>query len=92
MSIKKDDWRLFNQEKYLKNIPLKKVRFIQKDNDHDHTHCTFCWDKFSENNGDLHMGYSTLDERYWICEVCYQDFREMFQWTVINQSTDESEK
>lgn len=84
MGIEPDDWRLFDQEKYLKNKTLSKVEFIKKDEDHDHTHCAFCWAKFSEYEGDLHVGYSTLDNMHWICETCFEDFKDMFHWTVKN--------
>lgn len=48
----------------------------------DHDHCAFCWDKFAEFDGCLHIGYSTENRFYWICETCFADFKEMFQWRV----------
>ncbi len=83
MGIEIDDWRLFDQEKYLKDKALKKVKFIKKNEDQDHTHCVFCWAKFSEYDGDLHIGYSTLDNMHWICEKCFEDFKDMFHWVVV---------
>ena len=39
-------------------------------------------DKISEYDGDLHEGYCTKDEKCWICEKCFNDFKEMFDWKV----------
>jgi hypothetical protein len=30
----------------------------------------------------LHEGYTTDDAYYWICAICFEDFRDMFGWTV----------
>ena len=32
---------------------------------------------------DLHAGYCTEDEYWWICEACFHDFQDMFQWKVV---------
>ena len=48
----------------------------------DHDHCAFCWDKFAEYDGCLHEGFCTVDGSDWICEVCFNDFRERFGWKV----------
>jgi hypothetical protein len=76
------DWRLQGQEEYLTSVVLVKKRYRKYREDWDHDHCEFCWQKFSESPGDLHEGYATEDEYRWICETCYQDFREQFRWTV----------
>jgi hypothetical protein len=76
------DWRLQGQEEYLTGIVLVKKRYRKYREDWDHDHCEFCWQKFSESPGDLHVGYTTEDEYRWICETCYQDFREQFRWTL----------
>ena len=31
-------------------------------------------------------GYCAEDESVWICPGCYRDFREKFQWTVLEES------
>lgn len=76
------DWRIVNQEKYLSDVTLVKAKFARLDDENDHTHCAFCWEKFSERPGDLHIGYATLDGYYWICECCFDDFEEQFHWTI----------
>jgi hypothetical protein len=51
----------------------------------DHDHCAFCWAKFMvEDRPDvLHEGYATADDAHWICEPCFQDFRERFHWQLM---------
>jgi len=79
----KDDWRRQGQEKYLKG-----VNFVFKDYQPyrigwDHDHCEFCGAKFSLNGDDLKKGYSTEDSYRWICGDCFNDFKEEFNWQVI---------
>jgi len=79
------DWRLQGQEEYLTGVRLRKKRYRKRSEDWEHDHCEFCWRKFSERPGDLNEGYATEDEYRWICENCYEDFKEQFQWTVIEE-------
>ena len=80
---KKDDWRLNGQENYLldKTLYLRKRQSLRKESDHDH--CEFCQARFSDYHDDLHEGYSTEDNHYWICPECYNDFKDMFKWNSI---------
>lgn len=48
----------------------------------DHDHCAFCWAKFADYDDCLHEGYSTEKREDWICEACFTDFRDRFQWRV----------
>jgi len=75
-----DDWRLRGQDTYLKHIKLLKLNYSKRKTKTDHDHCEFCWKKFTDEN-DLH-GYTTEDHYRWICEECYNDFKELFQWQV----------
>lgn len=75
--INKNDWRLTNQDNYLKNVKLIKSKYTLKVG---HEHCAFCWYKFKQ---DSDIGYCTLDKYHWICECCYNDFEEMFNWELI---------
>ena len=38
--------------------------------------------KFSESDGDLRSGYSTADGKFWICDECFNDFKEMLEKEV----------
>ncbi len=82
--IEETDWRLLNQKEFLLNAKLKKTEYTKPSDKWDHDHCVFCWDKFSENEEDLQQGYCTLDKKYWVCEECYNDFKEMFNFTVVD--------
>ncbi len=81
--LENNDWRLLNQKDYLMNKKLMKTNYTKRSEKWDHDHCAFCWDKFSERKEDLTQGYCTLDKKYWICEECFNDFKEMFKFTVI---------
>ena len=76
-----NDWRLKNQQKYL-NVPLVWKHYKAPRPSWDHDHCSFCWEKFSDNIPDtLSEGYATGDAYYWVCKECYEDFKDMFdQW------------
>ena len=74
-----NDWRLTNQFNYLFKKQLVKCKFEQ-DGNQDHEHCSFCWEKFGNNM--LQEGYCTEDRYYWVCSQCYDDFKEMFEWTI----------
>ena len=78
-----NDWRLSNQMDYLYRATLKKAVFKQTATN-DHEHCEFCMDKFGECDDLLKSGYCTLDKYYWICEECFQDFQEQFEWRLTN--------
>lgn len=78
----KNDWRLLNQEDYLMNAKLIKSEYMKPSEKWDHDHCAFCWDKFSESDGDLHEGYCTTDKKYWICTECFEDFKKKFGFTL----------
>jgi hypothetical protein len=84
----KKDWRLNNQEKYLKGVTLVRRSYRQyaKNPKWDHDHCDFCWEKFSltECEGSIREGYATVDDYHWICPACFEDFKDMFEWKVID--------
>jgi hypothetical protein len=80
-----DDWRIQSQERYLQGASLVRKQYKAPRADWDHDHCEFCWAKFSERGNDLEVGYATLDERHWICERCFRDFQERFDWTVQDE-------
>jgi hypothetical protein len=78
-----NDWRLFNQENYLKDKQLKHKAYKPRLFDGEHVHCVFCWLKIEEN--DEAFNYETKDEDYWICEKCFNDFKETFNWGVVEK-------
>lgn len=86
----RSNWRLTGQERYLIGLSLvhKKYRRYLQNSEWDHDHCAFCWAKFMvEDCPDvLHRGYATTDEYHWICEKCFEDFKEKFDWKVVEES------
>lgn len=98
------DWRLRGQEDYLMGATLIHKKFnsnrpkvLMPNEDprqySDHEHCDFCWHKITENceheeECSTH-GYCTLDGRTWICETCFEDFKELFSWTIEDDTTDQ---
>jgi len=82
------DWRLQGQEKYLKGVTLvpRRYRRSAPNPNWDHDHCEFCWAKFMvEDAHGLHHGYATHDDYRWICEKCFEDFKSMFEWKVVDE-------
>ena len=83
--IEKNDWRLQGQEEYMMRRKLKKSPFFQWSKTWDHEHCEFCSAKFSSHTDDSHEGYITADHRRtWICPECFEDFKEMFGWELVD--------
>ena len=81
--INDNDWRLTNQMNYLNEAELHYAPYKPYREGWEHDHCTFCSETFSESEEDLQFGYSTLDNYHWICENCFNDFKEQFNWKVV---------
>jgi hypothetical protein len=80
----KADWRLTNQMNYLKGVSLIRSRYAPpsddwEPDDWDHDHCEFCLGKIDAST---EMAYCTTDYYHWICEECYADFKELFEWKL----------
>jgi len=82
--IDPDDWRLAVAHEYLQGRSLRWLAYAPPRQSWNHDHCDFCGEKFMVEGtaGTLHAGYTTEDAYYWICPVCFDDFRELFGWTV----------
>lgn len=82
--LENDDWRLQGQENYLQGVALSYKKWsVREGNDHDH--CEFCGEKFmsEKHPNTLHEGYTTLDDYHWICNSCFEDFKQTFSWKVV---------
>jgi len=78
-----NDWRLQGQQKYLFGKTMIHKKYADKKTTTDHDHCEFCSGKFSTTIPDcLTEGYTTTDDYHWICENCFNDFRNDFKWTT----------
>ena len=85
MALEENDWRLNNQENYLKGVDLSWKIYTKYSENWDHDHCAFCWAKFMQEPGPeiLTEGYATPDNYHWICKTCFEDFKTLFNWKVI---------
>jgi hypothetical protein len=84
--IPKDDWRRTGQENYLIGMKLLYISKYKPFSERwEHEHCCFCNQKISQCEGDNHSGYCTNDKKqtHWICEECYEDFKDEFNWILI---------
>lgn len=78
------DWRLTNQERYLREAVLIWRTYAPANPENDHDHCEFCYVKFMTGSEPetLQQGYSTPDRYRWICRACFDDFAAQFAWRV----------
>ena len=74
-----NDWRLTNQKNYLSQKKLIKGKFIPYKEGWEHDHCAFCSERIDDKTT---LAYSSEDRYHWICTECFEDFKEMFQWSV----------
>lgn len=85
--VSKDDWRLRGQEDYMRKYKFKYKKFVSQNSGARHAHCEFCWHKFMENPYGVEdctsHGYCSLDEKYWVCNECFEDFKEMLSWENV---------
>lgn len=77
-----NDWRLTGQEEYLTKLEFKKVdeEKIKTKNNLWHEHCEFCMETISNKHSE--EVYSTIDEYYWVCKKCFNDFKTKYNWIV----------
>ena len=76
------DWRLQGQE-WLREELLRYEQYRPQKAGSEHDHCEFCWTPFrsAAREGAATEGYVTPDRR-WICEICYEDFKLLFDWIL----------
>ena len=48
-----------------------------------HVHCLFCTAKITTDK--VIDCYCTEDYTSWICQSCFEDFRNLFQWKIIQR-------
>ena len=95
--IEENDWRLEIAPNGLDNEELVKedvaTFFEARKNEWDgknpfefwdHDHCVFCYEKFMIETADKQpFAYHTQDYDIWICEICYNDFKERLNWKLV---------
>jgi len=78
-----DDWRLDIPHPHLRGQTLVKAA-LGACPGWDHEHCELCFDKLT-GNGAVWYRTGTPPKQWWICPVCFEDFREHFGWTESEQ-------
>lgn len=83
MGTLEDDWRLSRGgEPHLKGVALYWWQYKMPKPSWDHDHCSFCFERFGETDEDMREGWTTIDNYYWVCPTCLQDFQETFGWEL----------
>lgn len=79
------DWRLKGASKdYLKGCTFIYKKYKKYRDDWEHDHCEFCSAKFKDVDADdvLRYGYSTKNDYWWVCEKCFEDFKDRFGFNI----------
>lgn len=94
--IEENDWRLsMGQGEGMKDREFQYKEFVKPSESWDHEHCVFCFHTFMENpqgqKDCSKQGYCSTDGRQdWVCDECFNDFKEMFHLTLTGKSYLES--
>ncbi len=81
--LKKDDWRLLDDVEHLKKAALTPTDGEEISNHAPHLkRCKFCLEPVQ--NTCHQRWFVTLDLPYCICETCYKDFNEDFEWRKLD--------
>lgn len=81
--IGKDDWRLLNDVAYLKGKYLNPTSGGEISSKAPHLKkCVFCWDEVDKTA--YSFWFVPEDISCCICEDCYNDFKEMFEWKDLD--------
>lgn len=80
-----EDWRLTNQKVYLDNKVLIRRKYANKVTENQHDHCEFCLGTFGYDINSDEESYCTEDEYRWICSECYNDFKNIFNWNILDK-------
>lgn len=75
----------YEEKDYLHNKELQYKEFIGEDKN-DHEHCELCWHRISNLKDDSHNGYYEELSKSWICDECFNDFKDLFGWSVRSEN------
>jgi hypothetical protein len=67
--------------KYLVQKKLLHIHYETYDENWDHDHCEFC--SFIIDD-EFKLFYCTEDQYHWICEKCFNEYKDMFKWQVLD--------
>ena len=74
-----NDWRLTNQINYMYKKRLQRMSFKPYKEGWENEHCEFCSERIDAEKS----AYTTDDKYYLICEEFFNDFKDMFEWTLM---------
>lgn len=80
-----DDWRLTNQMNYLYGKKLLHTKYEPYKEGWEHDHCEFCFERIDTTTGNA---YCTEDKYHWICEKCFEDFKDKFHWETCDKQSE----
>lgn len=75
--------RLTGQRKWLQGKTLYWRRWVAPRESWDHDHCEFCFAHICDREDGQPEGWTTEDEYHWVCKSCCEDFREVFEWSLV---------
>ena len=84
------EWRIENA-KHLRGVQLQFRPYTCWRENWDHDHCSACWAKFAEFEGQniQHDGYATCDDYKhgacyeWVCRECFDELKADMGWTIV---------
>ncbi|MBO7485312.1 MAG: hypothetical protein J6T84_04560 [Spirochaetaceae bacterium] len=76
------DSRLNGQERYLINAHL--IQSNCQEESSKQKHCEFCMKEIVFKS-EYEKWYATKDRKYWICEKCFEDFKDMFNFRLLKK-------
>ena len=84
------------QEQFLQGAAFRRKPYRAWREDWDHDHCAFCQRRLVEKGTPSDdpeaqtVGYAAPgrgpqgeDDYHWVCDECFADFRDRFEWTVV---------
>ena len=90
--VEDDDWRLMGQERFLASAEFRRAEWSPHNEGWDHDHGAFCQSEFAaakSEHVDFTSGYVTTDGKYeWVCEPCFDDFKDRFGFTTASASNE----
>jgi hypothetical protein len=88
------------QERFLQGAAFRHKPYRAWRQGWEHDHCAFCTREFveqgapSDDTAAQTAGYAALgrgplgeDDYHWVCDDCFGDFRQRFEWNVVESET-----
>ena len=88
--VEDDDWRLDIGGSNWEGRKFVFMQYWRWSETWDHDHCCFCAATFMLDSSDpevLTEGYAEIETSgrvgyYWVCSICFDDFKDRFAWFV----------